>query len=241
MIELTATSPEERQDAVRAFLVRWYGARPTASKPLEADPGCPPPIARWLSVATGDGAWTGAQNRLISPVPLEDDAFILWHPTTPHVADPPGQLWVFYVENQGVVTWACEGRGADPSVWARCDFRPTYTTSWVRETETLSGVLTRAVLLEALRGANCGGVWAPMPRETFERIRRDHALAALPLRAQEAPVSFWPTAYFAANDFIAATFDAEVPGELDVMFGARRESALAFLHDAVDDPDEFGL
>jgi hypothetical protein len=245
MIAFDGPDPAARLAALERFVERWYGASstlPKPRKPLQPVLGCPAALERWLRVATAGGRHRGVQNQLVDPRRLDDahEPFLLWSPN-PRPIEPAPRWWVFYVENQGVVTWACEEEGDDPVVWARSDFRPTYANAWVRESEPLSGVMIRAVFLEALYGARVGGAPGRMSREQLDAIQKSTGMRQLSLRRQERPLHFWPDVHWVADHFIVGVSDTEDPDEVEVTFGAQKDDALAAVEDLVDDPMEFGL
>lgn len=57
---------------------------------------------------------------------------------------------IFYVENQGVCTWALEGEGEDPPVVVR---QNEYGAAWQRESPSLSAFLVGVALFEATLAA----------------------------------------------------------------------------------------
>jgi hypothetical protein len=99
--------------------------------------------------------------------------------------------------------------------------------------------MTKAVLFEALLGADEGGHRAPLQRSSFDSIVQRHGLNRLPLFAPIAPATYWPSAFYAADRFIAACTDNGYPDYVEVIFGAQEAGALDFLYDEVEDANEF--
>jgi hypothetical protein len=150
------SSTAERLDALRLFVARWWGEASSSSSSLALGP---PPL-RALHDLGAIGSFC-AQNRLIPPGQL--------------VVDDEGHL-PFYVENQGVWTWATAAAGDDPPVVVRRSDRAT----WQPEASSLSTFLLQLLVLEATMGAPFGASTDELPPRAIARLHRQLPLLPLP-------------------------------------------------------------
>jgi hypothetical protein len=131
-------------EAARVFVERWFGITGPAQP---SDAAVPPPL-RALSALLGARAGeVFRQNHFGSP--QEDE----------------GRL-VFYVENQGCITWATDPRGDDPPVYART------TDVWERESPSLSAFLIQALLLEAVLSPPWAASHTALPTASLRRLQK---------------------------------------------------------------------
>lgn len=236
MIQVSRLSTiEGRRAALEAFVVDWYGGRRAAPEKI---PGCPEVLCWWAGLLSANPRLTGEQNRFCAPERHDPDPFLVYG-DPPRRQDPPSPLWVFWSENQGVVTLFCESDGEDPGVWSRCDYPPGPAQSFVREREPLTGQLLRWTLMEALYGAPVGGVWASLDRAVFDEVMARSGLVELPLQPTGSPSD--SLVFYAGQELIAASAPGEWPGEVSVILGARTDSAVGVVLDCLDDPSALGL
>ena len=231
MLTIRTGTTEGRRRALREFLQTWYGLTLTPATGAKLPVGCPVGLAEWWSILSAHPQLKGAQNQLVGANRLEVDPFVR-HAGSSVQAESAKDLWVFYVENQGVFVSACESVGDDPPVWTKSEWSPRHADSWKLEAEPLSGCLLHAVVLEALYGAEYGGAWTHVSRADFERFDQ---LRRLPLEPMAIGIEL-----YAGADCIVAASTAEGP-EVEVMFGSHEQQALAFAEGAVADPWQAGL
>jgi len=214
----------------------WFDAR-AAFEPNPL-PGCPALLRWWSGLLAANPCMRGVQNKFFEPEPHRPDPFLVYG-EPPRVSETVPDLWVFWAENQGVITRFCESDGEDPAVWAKSDFRPTYTDCFLREHEPLSGQLIQWTLLEALYGAPVGGQWGTLGRRAFDGAIAAAKLVQLPLRATGTPSD--SMVFYAGEGVIAAAAPTDWPDDVSVIIGARSESPLACLDEWIDDPYAFGM
>jgi hypothetical protein len=187
-------------------------------------------LAEWWQVLAANPKLKGVQNEFSAELEVVDP-FVRYVGSSVR-AEAAKDLWVFYVENQGVFVSACESGADDPTVWTKSAWPPTHSDSWQVEEEPLSGYLLQAVLLEALYGADFGGAWTRISRAELESFSE---LSPLPLKPMRVGIQF-----FTGSDVVVAASTADGP-EVEVMFGSKVDGALAFAEKSVADPWEAGI
>lgn len=223
------TDEQAPLEVLLALLERWHGLETSAPQGMN-------PLAWWCELLDRNPDLFGeTHNSFVAPPEaVEDDPFLVWSGNG--VAEVPRpSLRIFYVEHQGVLTWATEESAEmDPGVWVRHGDRYG-TVGWSRERDRLSRVLLKAAILESMLGPVEGGGIEWLERSTWDRIKsRD--LTRMPFAS--AP-KLWPD-FFQAGDYLAALFE-ESGDDVRVVFASPDEGALGFLYDEVDNPWDFGL
>lgn len=195
----------ERLAALRTFVERWFGCAPDAP-PLPTIARVPEPL-RAFHALVGDRAIC-AQNRLVGAHDL---------------AAEDGKV-IFYVENQGVSTWAAGVEGADPPVYVRGE---SAIDPWVLETETLSSFLIELAIFEAVFGAPFGASHDGLESSELARLARRVRPLALP------PWQTSKTRFFGSGGVVG--FAIENGDVSSVWIGAKDRGRLEPLEDLVAD------
>jgi hypothetical protein len=198
---LTAQSTSaDRIAALETFVERWFGP----GKDGAALSALPAPLA--------------ALQRLVRAHP---------HMIAQNTLASSGQVDgrnVFYVENQGVCSWAYDAAGDDPAVWFRMN---DHRATWQREHEPLSGFVIQLVPAEAIWTAPFGGSAAWLEADAAHRLRE---------RFTPLPLGTWcwgPTTFHARDGallLLMANDDA-----FSAFVVARHPAALDRIADLVDD------
>jgi hypothetical protein len=139
-----SSSSLERIAALRVFASRWFGCREDSPEMELAHVPLPLRVLHGLV----QGHDVCIQNKLVAPDQLTvgkagqaDES--------PHAEALVGKIG-FYVENQGVSTWAIDAGREDPPVYKRTS---EWDSPWVRESDSLSAFLIQVLVLEAVCGA----------------------------------------------------------------------------------------
>ncbi len=154
---LPASTTADRVAALRVFCERWHGCSANAP-PLETSCTAPGPLRALYGLIQGHVVCV--QNHLLAPDKVEVEE---------------GRL-VFYVENQGVCSWATEPDGDDPPVFVRLDGRGN---PWKLESDSLSAFLIQMLLLEAVFAAPFGASKEELEPRPFAKLKR--LVPSLPL------------------------------------------------------------
>jgi hypothetical protein len=197
------STTEHRLAAMSVFVERWYGPASTSfmtellPRPLRA-----------LHEATA-GHRVFVQNRLVSPEGLVPDG-------------EDGRL-IFYVESQGVWTWATDPAGEDPPVYVRSNA----PGAWQKESDSLADFLIQVLLLEATFGAPFGASHDGLDAR---------GLAKLTKKVKPLSIPSWSsskTRFFASSGVIG--FAAPQGPETAVWVGAKERERLEPLEALLED------
>ncbi|MBL9021671.1 MAG: hypothetical protein JNL21_05700 [Myxococcales bacterium] len=201
-----ASTTGDRLAAMSVFVERWYG--PAMSAPLMSEL-LPRPLCALHEATAGHRVFV--QNRLVSPeglVPGGED----------------GRL-VFYVENQGVWTWATDPAGEDPPVYVRSN---APGAPWQKESDALAGFLIQVLLLEATFGAPFGASHDGLDAR---------ALSKLTKKVKALSIPSWSSRRFFASAGVIGFATPQGP-ETAVWIGAKERERLEPLEALLEDwPD----
>ena len=192
----TKSTTEERLSAMRVFVERWYG--PATTPPPEIAP-MPRPLGALHEAVAGHRVFV--QNRLVPPDRVQR-------------GEEPDKL-VFYLENQGVWTWATDPQGEDPPVYVRSNERGA---PWQRESDSLSSFLIQVLLLEATFGAPFGASHDGLDARAMAKLTKKVKPLAI------APWSSTRTRFFGSGGVIA--FASPQGAETAVWIGAKERERL---------------
>ena len=132
------TTTQQRLDLLAELTTYWYGPPAPKDGLTEAElkeAVLPMPLRWWFARYGRRKEILQCPNYLL---PLDDSE-----------ADDDGRL-IFYIEEQAVYLWATTSEGEDPPVWVR---ENEDEAEWESETDSLSGFLIQAVLLDGIFNA----------------------------------------------------------------------------------------
>jgi hypothetical protein len=205
----SSSTTAARIAAMRVFAERWYGC--DASAPPLA---CEAPEALRVLHGLAKGHAVCAQNKLVSADELRAE---------------DGKL-VFYVENQGVCSWATEPVGDDPAVYVRAS---EWNAPWKHESDALSAFLVQMLFHEATFGAPFGASHDGLDARGLARLKK--RVAPLPLR----PWAASKTQFLGSGGVIGFVYpDADV---FSVWLGAKERVRFEPLEDLVRDWTDVGF
>ena len=197
----------ERIHALRIFVERWYGGDDG-----EVSVDAPAPLREVHRLASKRNVF--GQNRL---VPAND------------LVVEDGKM-IFYVENQGVCSWAIDPTLDDPPVLVRSNDGE----AWSIEAPTLSGFLIQAVIFETTL---CAGYFGAATDEADEaelrKVRRHLGPIALP------PWTSNKTEFFASHGIIGFAY-AEA-GAVHIELAAHDREPLEAIEELIADWPNGGL
>jgi hypothetical protein len=137
-----SSSSLEKIAALRVFARRWFGCREDSP---EMELAHIPLALRVLHGLVQGRRDIFIQNKLVAP----DQLAAGQGDESAHAEALVGKT-MFYVENQGVSTWAIDAGGEDPSVYKRTS---EWDSPWVLESDSLSAFLIQVLVLEAVYAA----------------------------------------------------------------------------------------